>query len=569
MSLSDQTNRKFTDVIELDDWLIDTPTGWEDLTCLNQTIEYDVYKIKFISGNSIDVADTHIFIDEFGNEIYAKDSVGVNIRNRTGIDKVESIIINGSSEQMYDVTVNANHHTFYSNDIVSHNTQTTAAYIVHHILFADNIPNVAIMANKGSAAREVMQRIQFMYEYLPKWMQKGVKTWNKGNIILEGENGADGAQVFTAATTASGPRGKSVSLLYIDEVSIIPNTVAEEFFASTYPIISSGENTKIIMSSTPKGYNHFWKYWTEAEAGINGFVATFAHYSEHPKRDQAWAETQRAMLGELKFQQECECSFLGSSATLIDASRLSKLAKKTHILKTIDGFDALEEPIMGHTYVMTVDPSKGVGGDYSTFSLIDVTNLPYRQVAKYRNNTISPMLFPSVIAKIASHYNEAFVLIEINISEQIPHILYNDIEYENVFTVARDKGGQKLSSGFGNNIKYGLQTDRKTKLLGCNNLKSLIEEGKFEINDADTINELSTFIDNGKGSYSADDGYHDDIVMTLVLFGWLSTQNYFKDLTNVDIRARMYEDRMKAIEDDMLPVGFYNDGQEEDAFMLM
>lgn len=261
------------------------------------------------------------------------------------------------------------------------------------------------------------------------------------------------------------------------------------------------------------------------------------------------------------------CSFLGSSSTLLSSTAISNFAGRSNILSTVDGLDILEQPKIGHNYTITVDPSKGVGQDYSVFVVIDTTNLPYRLVGKFRNNSISPILFPSVISKIATQFNEAWILIETNVSEQVPHILYYDIGYENIFTIARGKQGQYLSGGFSSNSKLGLQTDKKTKLLGCNNLKIFIEEGKLEIFDNDTIAELSTFIDNGKGSYAADDGYHDDLVMALVIFGWLTTQQYFKDMANVDIRARIYEDRMRAIEEEMLPPGFFNDGSEEEVFM--
>ena len=440
-------------------------------------------------------------------------------------------------------------------------TTVIAGYIVHNLLFSDNIPNVAILANKATAAREVMQRVQLMYEYLPKWMQKGVKTWNKGNIILEGENGADGAQAFTAATSASGIRGKSVTFLYIDECAIIPNTIAEEFFTATFPTISSGETTKIVMSSTPKGYNHFWKYWSDAEAKKNGYVAIRARWQEHPKRSQKWADEQKILLGELKYTQEVECEFLGSSATLVTSACLNMMVVKDYIRET-DGITLHELPQSGHTYVMCVDPSKGVGGDSSVFTIIDATCLPYKVVGKYKNNLISPMLFPNIIERIGKQYNDAFVLIENNVSEQIGHILYHDIGYENVFLIGRGKDGQRISSGFGDS-RLGLTMDRKVKLHGCNNLKILLEEQRLLVYDPDIINELSTFIDNGKGTYAADDGYHDDLVMTLVMFGWLASQEYFKDINMVDIRTRIYESRMKAIEEEMLPVGFFVDGNDD------
>jgi hypothetical protein len=460
-------------------------------------------------------------------------------------------------------------------------TTVVAGYILHYILFSDNIPKVAIVAHKASGAREVMGRIQLMYEYLPKWMQKGVKTWNKGNIILEGENGADGAEVFTGATTGAGLRGKSVSLLYVDECAIIPNTIADEFFTATYPIVSSGDTTKIIMSSTPKGYNHFWKFWSEAggenelasltrgcKPGKNGFVPIRAKWQEHPRRTQKWADEQLALLGLLQWTQEGECSFLGSSATLVSSSCLANMVVKP-FTKVGGSLSIHEAPIAGHNYVMTVDPSKGIGRDYSVFSIIDVTCLPYKVVGMYRDNSVSPMFFPSIIHRVATEYNEAFVLFEINVSEQIPHILYHEIGYENLLMVGRGPKGQMISSGFGSSTKLGLTMDKKVKLYGCNNLKILLEENKLLVNNHETINELSTFIDNNKGTYAADDGYHDDLVMTLVIFAWLTTQQYFNDINMIDIRARIYEDRMRAIDDEMLPHGFFVDGNSDDEVEMM
>lgn len=444
-------------------------------------------------------------------------------------------------------------------------TTTVSAYILHYILFSDGVPSVAILAHKASGAREVMQRLQLMYEYLPKWMQKGVKTWNKGNIILEGEDGADGAQVFTGATTSSGIRGKTVSLLYIDECAIIPNTVAEEFFTATYPTISSGAKTKIIITSTPKGYNHFWHYWSKADPSLkdwNGFLQCRAEWNEHPKHDEKWYNDQLAMLGQLKFNQEVLMHFLGSSATLIEPGTISKLFSKSYIYEK-DGLDVLVRPIKGHSYVMIVDPSKGSGGDYHAASIIDITTLPYVQVAKYRDNVVSPMLLPNILARIATEYNEAFILLENNVSEQIGYILYHEVNYENILMVSRDKRGQFISNGFAD-VAMGVTMDKKIKSTGCNNLKILIEENKLLIHDEDTIKEISTFIDNGKGTYAADDGYKDDLIMTLVMFGWLTTQNYFKDLSDIDLRSRIYRERMEAIENEMLPVGFVTDGNETD-----
>jgi hypothetical protein len=437
-------------------------------------------------------------------------------------------------------------------------TTTSAAYILWYTLFQAN-KTVAILANKATAAREVLDRYQTMYELLPKWMQQGVTGWNKGDIELE-----NGSKVFTAATTASGIRGKSVNMLYVDEAAIIPNNVAEQFFTSVYPTISAGQTTKILLSSTPLGYNHFWKFWTDAEKGRNGFVPLFIPYWEIPGRDEAWAAEQKAQLGELKYTQEVLCNFLGSSLTLIKADVIARMSPD-NIIHSKDGLDIYEKPSAGHTYCMVCDVAKGVGGDYSSFQIIDITETPYRVVGKYRDNQISPILYPSVIYKVGKEYNNAYVLLEINISEQVAHILYSEMEYENILFVTRHTMGQTVSGGFGGGkTQLGVVTDKKIKRIGCHNFKALVEENKLIINDADTISEISTFIEK-KGSYEADEGYHDDLVMPLVLFSWLTTNSYFKDLNNVNLREIMYKKQMQAIEEELTPFGFYDDGSPERA----
>jgi hypothetical protein len=434
-------------------------------------------------------------------------------------------------------------------------TTTSAAYILWYTLFQDS-KTVAILANKATAAREVLYRYQLMYENLPLWLQQGVTTWNKGDIELE-----NNSKVFTAATSASGIRGKSVNMLYVDETAIIPNNVAEDFFTSVYPTISAGETTKILLSSTPLGYNHFWRYWNDAENKRNDFIPLFIPYWKIPGRDAAWAETQKRQLGELKFNQEVLCTFLGSSLTLIRPDVIAKLSPG-QIIYSKDGLDVYEAPVKDHNYVMVVDTAKGVGGDYSSFIIVDITEVPYKQIAKYRDNKISPMLYPTVINKVATEYNEAYVLVEVNSSEQVASILYSEMEYENILFVNRGSSGQVVSGGFGGGqTQLGVVTDKRVKRIGCSNFKSMVEENKLLIQDADTITEISTFIET-KGSYKADEGYHDDLVMPLVLFSWLTTNPYFKELNDVNLRQIMYENQMKQIEDELTPFGFMNDGQE-------
>ena len=435
-------------------------------------------------------------------------------------------------------------------------TTTSAAYILWYTLFQDS-KTVAILANKATAAREVLNRYQLMYENLPLWLQQGVVTWNKGDIALE-----NNAVVFTAATSSSGIRGKSVNLLYVDETAIIPNNVAEEFFTSVYPTISAGTTSKILLSSTPLGYNHFWRFWNDAQEGNNDFVPLFIPYTEIPGRDEKWAEEQKRQLGELKFNQEVLCTFLGSSSTLIRADVIARLKPKNNKY-TKDGLDVYNKPEKDHSYVIIADTAKGVGGDYSAFSIIDITQVPYIQVAKYRDNKISPLLYPNIIHKMAKEYNDAYVLIETNSSEQVPTILYSELEYENLLFVNMSSSGQVVSGGFGGGqTRLGVQTDKKVKRIGCTNFKSLVEENKLLIQDIDTIAELSTFIER-RGSYSADEGYHDDLVMTLVLFSWLTSNPYFKDLNDVNLREEMYQSHIKQIEEELTPFGYLDDGRED------
>jgi hypothetical protein len=440
-------------------------------------------------------------------------------------------------------------------------TTTSAAYILWYTLFQDE-KTVAILANKATAAREVLHRYKLMYENLPHWMQQGVITWNKGDVELENKS-----LVFTAATTTSGIRGKSVNLLYVDETAIIPNTVAEEFFTSVYPTISAGQTTKILLSSTPLGYNHFWKFWNDAENKRNDFIPLYIPYWEIPGRDAAWAEQQKRQLGELKYNQEVLCKFLGSSLTLINADVIANMSL-TQTVYSKDGLDIYEKPQRSHSYVIVADTAKGVGGDYSAFTIIDITEVPYKLIGKYRNNNISPLLYPNVIYEVGKQYNNAYILVEINSSEQVPYILYQELEYENILFVTRTTGSQVVSGGFGGGkTQLGVNTDKKVKRIGCHNFKSLVEENKLIIQDADTISEISTFIES-KGSYNADDGYHDDLVMSLVLFSWLTTNPYFKDLNNINLREIMYKKQMQAIEDELTPFGVYNDGKNEEPALL-
>ena len=436
-------------------------------------------------------------------------------------------------------------------------TTTAVAVILHYVLF-NEYKTVALLANKGDAAREILERIKIAYEALPKWMQQGILEWNKGNIELE-----NGCKVFAGSTTSSAIRGKSISFLYMDEVAFIEGY--DEFFASVYPTISSGQETKVLMTSTPNGLNHFYKTCEGAKEGRNGYKYLEVMWYDVPGRDDKWKqETLEALDFDMeKFAQEYECAFLGSSGTLIEGSKLKSLVFRTPLHEK-QGMCIYEEPIKDHTYVCVVDVSRGKGLDYSAFQLIDVTRMPYKQVASYRDNTISPVDYAAVIYQTSKRYNEPYILVEVNdIGEQVAEILAFDFEVEGImYTENAGRGGKRISGGYGKNVDKGIRTTKSVKAIGCNMLKLLIEQDQLRINDFNTINELSTFSRRGN-SYEAESGCHDDLVMGLVLFAWLTDQAFFKDITDINTMMTLKRKSDDDMFSDMMPDVMIDDGLDD------
>jgi hypothetical protein len=436
---------------------------------------------------------------------------------------------------------------------------TCVSYLLHYAVFNDNV-NIGILANKASTARELLERLQTAYENLPKWMQQGIISWNKGSLMLE-----NGSKIIAASTSASAVRGMSFNIIFLDEFAFIPNHIADQFFSSVYPTISSGKSTKVIIVSTPKGMNHFYRLWHDAERKKNEYIPTEVHWSEVPGRDEAWKTQTISNTSAQQFAQEFECEFLGSVDTLISASKLRSLVYEDPI-KSNKGLDIYENPIDEHSYIITVDVSRGVQHDYSAFIVFDITTFPYKIVAKYRNNEIKPILFPSIIEQIANAYNKSFVLVEINdIGDQVASILHFDLEYDNILMVAmRGRAGQIVGQGFsGTKSQLGLKMSSTVKKVGCSNLKTLIEDDKLLFQDYEIISELTTFIQKNR-SFEAEEGCNDDLAMCLVIFAWLVIQPYFKEMTDNDVRKRIYEEQRNQIEQDMAPFGFIIDGLEDD-----
>ena len=429
------------------------------------------------------------------------------------------------------------------------------AYLVHYLIFNETV-SVAILANKAQTARDLLGRFQLAYEHLPEWMQQGVINWNKGSLELE-----NGSKILASSTSASAVRGGSYNLIFLDEFAFVPSNIAEQFFSSVYPTISAGKTSKVVIVSTPHGMNMFYKLWQDAINEKNEFVPIDVHWTEVPGRDDVWKEQTIRNTSEQQFLQEFECSFLGSIDTLISPTKLQ-------IIPTIDplesngGLDIYEKPNENQHYCMTVDVARGVSGDYSAFIVLDITSIPYKVVAKYRNNEIKPFALPEVVHTVAKNYNNAQVLVEVNdVGGQIADALHYDLEYENlIMTQMRGRLGQIVGSGFGDKAtELGVRTTKAVKKIGCSNLKQMIEGDKLIINDFDIIVELSNFVQKGS-SFSAEDGATDDMAMCLVFFAWLTNQNYFKELTNEDIRKRLYQSQQKMIEEDMSPFGFIDDG---------
>ena len=432
-------------------------------------------------------------------------------------------------------------------------------FLLHEILFKDH-QNTAILANKGALARDQLSKLKMAYENLPMWMQQGVVTWNKGYIELE-----NGSAVVAAATSASSVRGNSYNTVILDEFAHVETNLQEEFFESTYPTLSSGKHTKLIIISTPKGMNLFYKIWMESITGRNEFKNYRVDWWQVPGRDEKWKEETIRNIGQRKFDQEYGNEFVGSDETLISGAKLRALVWDVPIYEDTKGLKIYKQPVKDRPYVMLVDTAEGLNMDSSAVSVIDVGSVPYEQVAVYRNNEISTMLFPTVVAEIGKKYNDAYALVEINsVGKQVADILQIDLEYENVLMVDQNpKKGQFIGGGYTKKSRFGVKMSTSTKQIGCSNLKTLVENDKLLIHDETTIMELFTFVAHNN-TFKAEEGKNDDMAMTLVLFGWLTTQKYFNDMTDIALQNKLREENIDGIMESLTPVGFFNSGRPED-----
>jgi hypothetical protein len=436
-------------------------------------------------------------------------------------------------------------------------TTGVVGYLLHKLLFNENF-NCAVLANKEAQSIEILSRMQLAYEWLPKWMQQGIVEWGKKSFELE-----NGSKCMASATSSSAIRGRSFNLLYLDEFAFVPRNIQDQFFASVFPTISSGSSTKLLITSTPNGMDLFFKIWTESEQEKNTYARVDVHWSDVPGRDEAWKDEMIRNTSIDQFRQEFECEFLGSSNTLIHPSVLSKLVWYEPI-RVMQDVKIYKEPVKGHVYGIAVDVSEGIGLDASSFTVVDCSVMPYEVVATYNNAYMSELLYPTLLANVGRYYNDAPILVEINVGTQVVNILHQDLEYDNiVYTRTSGRKGTILGGDSGGQSRMGIKTTKITKRIGCANLKALVENNQLLLNDYNIIQQLSTYVVD-KQTFNAEEGHHDDLVMCLVLFAWMISQNYFKESTSTDIRRKILEENERAIEEGLTPFGFFDDGMPED-----
>ncbi len=440
---------------------------------------------------------------------------------------------------------------------------TVISYLLHYVLF-NSSKNVAILANKQVTARELLGRLKLAYEHLPKWLQQGVIEWNKGSIHLE-----NGSKILASSTSSSAVRGGSFNMLFLDEFAFVPENVADEFFSSVYPTISAGQETKVLIISTPKGLNMYYKLWNDAIEKKNSYTPIEVHWSEVPGRDEKWKKETIRNTSPEQFRAEFECEFLGSVNTLISPAKLKTLVYHRPMQSSDEGISIYQEPIPDAEYFLGLDVSRGKDLDYHAFTIIRFDRMPYEVVATFRNNDMQPFILPNLIYNFAMRYNEAQVLVEINdIGQEVVDILHNDLEYENLLvTSVRGRKGQVMDGGFGSHqTQHGVRMSPKVKRVGCTILKEMVEQDKAIINDYHIVNELAAFVSK-RGSFEAEVGHHDDLITTLILFAWASNQDYFKDLTDINIREELLKEKIAKMEEDMMPFGFVENGVDEDSFV--
>lgn len=429
-------------------------------------------------------------------------------------------------------------------------TTVVAIFLAHFVCFNKD-KAVGILAHKGSMSAEVLDRTKQAIELLPDFLQPGISEWNKGNITLD-----NGSTIGAYASSPDAVRGNSFAMIYIDECAFIPNFV--DAWLAIQPVISSGRRSKIIITTTPNGLNHFYDIWTAAIEKKSGFEPYTAIWNSVKERlyndedifDDGWQWSKQTISASTleQFNQEHGAQFQGTSGTLISGMKLA-IMNWIEVMPENGYFYRYKKPDPERKYIASLDCSEGRGQDYHALHIIDVTDEKWEQVAVLHSNEISHMILPDIVYKYLMEYNEAPVYIELNSTGvSVAKSLYMDLEYENVICDSM--------------VDLGMKQTRRTKPVGCSTLKDLIEKDKLKINHKPTILEFRTFSQN-KLSWAAEDGFHDDLVMSLVIFAWLTTQQKFADYVDKEdlrLASEVFGRELEDMNDDYAPVVFVDSG---------
>lgn len=518
--LHNQVDRKFVESISISDWEIETDTGWHDISHFNKTIKYEVWEIETDKGTKIRGADDHIFIDSEYNEVFLKDTLNVNLISKNGTEKVISVKKLDYLENMYDLSVDSDDHTYFTNGILSHNTTVAAAYLLWYAMF-NNDSTVLIASNKYDGAQEIMQRVRYAYESVPDHIRDGVLSYNKRSI-----NFANGSRILSTTTTENTGRGMSLSLIYLDEMSFVQSNIARALWTSLSPTLSTGG--KCIITSTPNtDEDQFAEIWfganrlvdnngNETEIGTNGFRPYMATWRAHPERTQEWADAEKSALGDERFLREHECQFITFEETLINPVKLSQIESIQPIRKTgqVRWYSEIRPE---YTYVVALDPSMGTGGDNSAIQVIELPTL--KQVAEWSNNK-TPIeeqvrTLKRILEEIYSFGRpEIYWSVESNTLGEAALVVIRDTGEENFPGTMLHDHKNKLQGKGGR--RMGFVTTNKSKLEACAKLKFLVESGKLKVNSKGLISELKVFVSRSN-TYEARIGQTDDLIMALIL----------------------------------------------------
>lgn len=511
--LSKTIARKFVDVISLKNWQVETDSGWTDIESINKTVPYEVWTIKTASGKEIKCADNHIFIDANGEQIFAKDSLGKELKTKNGTDMVCSVENTGKEENMYDLSLPAGStHCYYTNDILSHNTTLLTIMILWYVMFNED-KTVLIISNKEDTSEEILQRIKLAYEEIPAFLKPAVITWQGQTIKF-----ANGSRIKISATSANSARGLSVNLLAVDECSIIDDFKADDFFKAVLPTISSSKKSKIILTSTPKGTNnYFYRVYQESLTGKSAWKSMSVPWYMIPGRDEEWRRMALSDCGgdEKLFLQEYCCEFIQDGDATIDKDLLDELKSQTIKPKIIntEEYKVWEKPNPTHVYSMGVDVSDGVGSCASCIQVVDITDIrDIRQVACYNDRYIDPQNFAKKINEIAEQWGKPWIFIERN---SMGTEVVAALEREPFYYPRLAAYDQKKKTDYS---KKGIMSSTNVKYEGVTNMRYYMNTLRcVHIPDVATINEFITFVKKPNGTFGKTNGANifDDRVMAL------------------------------------------------------